>query len=199
MVQSPKKYSTPNNAEQFQLVTPCSRSIQKSWEAATKNFLYIIFLQWQPNKLRQKIKIFLQCIQVFLVKLADTVQNLGVWFDSEFTFPIQIFNPFASCARDLWRFRLYLTQDAVIMTANDIQMEVVLTTATHCSGVYLPTTSGSLSVFKIALPEQSQITPDNHVQLQFARSYIGFLLNLVPCLRQLYWFTSDAHAVTHVT
>ena len=54
---------------------------------------------------------------------AESVKNLGVWFDSDFSFSKQVQNVCKSCFVQLCDFRhvrWFLTHDASVLVANDL-------------------------------------------------------------------------------
>ena len=56
-----------------------------------------------------------------LVSQVDAVRNLGVWFDSDFSFSSHIMKVCKACfahVRDLKRLRGHLTREAALMAAN---------------------------------------------------------------------------------
>ena len=81
---------------------------------------------------------------------SDAIKNLGVWFDSDFSFTKHVKSVCKLCfiqRRDLRQIRQYLTRDAALMAANAL----VGSTLDYCNsflGVYLFLTYASYNAFK---------------------------------------------------
>ena len=90
----------------------------------------------------------------------ESVRNLGVWFDSDFSFSKHVQNVICkgcfSQLRDFRNIRQFLTQDAAVSVANAL-LVVGWTTVTHFSGVSLKSIFIDYSLSKIVLLELLQI------------------------------------------
>ena len=121
------------------------------------------------------------------------VRNLGVWFDSDFSFSRHVQNICKSCfaqIRDLRRLRGYLTHHAALMAANAL----VGSRLDYCNSLFRSLSAldlCKLQCVKIVWLELSPTPPSTHTSLLLGRFYIGCLLHKAPYLRLPYWCTSS--------
>ena len=86
---------------------------------------------------------------------SDAIKNLGVWFDSDFSFTKHVKNVCKLCfiqMRDLRQIQQYLTRDAALTAANAL----VGSRLDYCNSlfrVYLLLTYASYNAFKTVWPE----------------------------------------------
>ena len=80
------------------------------------------FIQFGSKNVRTKLgKFFPVNILGTLLSPAEAIRNLGVWFDSDFSFSCHVRNICKACfvhIRDLRRLRGYLTCEAALLAAN---------------------------------------------------------------------------------
>ena len=91
----------------------------------------------------------------------ESVKNLGVWFDSDFSLPKHVQNVCKSCFVQLLDFkhvRRFLTHDASVLL-----LVVGWITATHFSGVSASSININYSASKIVQPELCQTPVDTLV------------------------------------
>ena len=140
---------------------------------------------------REKLKSFPVNILGNFLSPVGAVRNLGVWFDSEFSFSKHVQNIFKSCfaqIRDLKRLRGYLTHHAALMAANALVGNRLVIT---CLGVSQFLIFVICNVFKIVWLELSPTPPSTHTSLLLGRLTIGCLLIIVLYSRLPYWCTSS--------
>ena len=115
---------THKNAEiAFDRLGKCLKYV-KLWLCANKLKLnadktdFIIWLQVSTKKLNPFFPV--NILSESLIP-SDAVKNLGVWFDSDFSFTKHVKNVCKLCfiqMRDLRQIRQYLTRDVALMAAN---------------------------------------------------------------------------------
>ena len=85
----------------------------------------------------------------------DSVRNLGVWFDSDFSLSKHVQNDCKSFfvkLRDFRHVRRFLTHDVFVLVANAL-VSSRLDYSTHFSGVSSSSIYANYSAFKIVQPE----------------------------------------------
>ena len=122
----------------------------------------------------------------------DSVKNLGVWFDSDFSLSKHVQNVCKSC------FKNSVTSD----TSGSFELMMLLylwlmllllvrwITATHFSGVSQSSIYINYSASKIVQPELYQTPVDTTALLLCLRNCIGYWLNRARCSRQPHLSTS---------
>ena len=88
-----------------------------------------------------------------VISPVDAVRNLGVWFDSDFSFSCHVMKVCKDCfahVRDLKRLRGHLTHEAALMAANAL----VGSRLDYCnSAVSQLWICANVNVFRTVLPE----------------------------------------------
>ena len=110
------------------------------------------FIVFGSKSQHQKISYFPVSIFGSLIHPVDSVRNLGVWFDAEFSFSEHVKRTCKACflqMRDLRRIRQYLTTEVAVLAAN--ALVVVWTTVTLFLGVCHVSIFTNCKVFRIPL------------------------------------------------
>ena len=113
---------THNHATQaFDRLKNCLDDVRK-WLSANKLKLNpdkTEFILFGSGNVRTKLsKFFPVNILGNLLSPVDAIKNLGVWFDSDFSFSCHVRNTCKASFRDLKRLRGYLTREAALLAAN---------------------------------------------------------------------------------
>ena len=135
-----------------------------------------------------------------LISPVDAVRNLGVWFDSDFSFSCHVMKVCKACfasVRDLKRLRGHLTHEAALKAANAL----VGSRLDYCNSLFrglstldlrkLQCVQNSLARFVANTTKYSHITPVRKPLL-----YIGCRLSTVLSLRLPCLFISSYTVVT---
>ena len=108
----------------FESLKNCLDDVRK-WLSVNKLKLYpdkTEFILFGSKNVRTKLgKFFPVNILGTLLSPAEAIRNLGVWFDSDFSFSCHVRNICKACfvhIRDLKGLRGYLTRDAALLAAN---------------------------------------------------------------------------------
>ena len=156
--------SHKNASATFEQLNRCLDNV-KEWMSTGKLNLnpdkteFIIFGS-KKKQLRDKLK---ACFPINIlgspICLVDSVKNLEVWFDSDFSLFKHVQNVYQSCFVKLCDFRYvrqFVTHDASVLVANAL----VRITATHFSGASPSSIYVTYSTFKIAQSELYQTPGD---------------------------------------
>ena len=111
-----------------------------------------------------------------LISPVDAVRNLGVWFDSDFSFSCHVMKVCKACfasVRDLKRLRGHMKLPLWLPM---LWSEVILITVTLCSEVSQLWICANFNVFRTVLPELLPTPPSIHTSLQLEKHYIGLLI-----------------------
>ena len=133
-----------------------------------------------------------------LISPIDAVRNLGVWFDSDFSFSCHVMKVCKACFAHVWdlkRLRGHLTHEAALMAANAL----VGSRLDYCNSLFRGLSVLDLrnfNVFRIALPELLPTPPNTYTSLQLGKHYIGCRLSTVLSLRLPCWYISSYTVVT---
>ena len=133
-----------------------------------------------------------------LISPIDAVRNLGVWFDSDFSFSCHVMKVCKACFAHVWdlkRLRGHLTHEAALMAANDL----VGSRLDYCNSLFRGLSVLDLrnfNVFRIALPELLPTPPSTYTSLQLGKHYTGCRLSTVLSLRLPCWYISSYTVVT---
>ena len=124
----------------------------------------------------------------------EAVRNLGVWYDSDFSFSCHDRN---TCKvffhiRDLKWLRLYLACDAALLAADAL----VGTSAILCLEVSLLFIFADSSVSRTFFLKLLPILPNTHTSLLSERLFVGCLSNIALFSRWPYCCTSSYKVVT---
>ena len=183
------------------LVFACCLDYIKKWFPANKFKLnpdkteFIIFgSKIQHEKLNKSFPV--NILGNFLSPVG-VLRNLGVWFDSDFSFLSHVQNICKSSfaqIRDLKLLKSYLRCHAALMAVNAL----VGSQIDYCI-LWLEVSQllifVSCNVFKIVWLELLPTPLTTHTSLLLGRLSIGCLLNTVPYLRLLYWCTNSCIVV----
>ena len=110
---------------------------------------------------------------------AVVLKNLGVWFDSNFSFADNVRNTCKTCfiqIRDLRWVGQYLIDEAAMLVDNALVISHLIT-VTLSSGVCPVLSCTNCSVFKTHLLGLSQTVTNTHRHLLFSSNSIGSHLN----------------------
>ena len=137
---------------------------------------------------------------LYLISPVDAVRNLGVWFDSDFSFSCHVMKVCKACfasVRDLKRLRGHLTHEAALMAANAL----VGSRLDYCNSLFrglsaldlckLQCVQNSLARIVANTTKYSHITPVRKALHWLPIKYLSLRL---PCL-----FTSSYTVVTQNT
>ena len=148
-------------------VAPDLLNVWKLWKFKSKyNIKFIVFgSKSQHEKLNHSFPVN---ILVILISPVDAVCNLGVWFDSDFSFSYHVRKVCKACfthVRDLKRLWGYLTHEAALMAANPL----VGSHLDYCNSLFrglsaldlrkLQCVQNSLARILVNTTEYSHITP----------------------------------------
>ena len=145
----------------------------------------------QPEKLNHSFPVN---ILGNLISPVDAVRNLGVLFDSDFSFSCHVMKVCKPCfahVRDLKRLRGHLTREAALMAANAL----VGSHLDYCNSLFKRICT-NFNVFRTVLPELLPTPPSIHTSLQLEKHYIGCRLSTVLSLRLPCLFISSYTVVT---
>ena len=175
--------SHKNASSALAKLNACLRDVQE-WMSLSKlklNPEKTEFIVFGSKAQRQKISShFPVSILGSLLHPVDSVRNLGVWFDADFSFSEHIKRNCKACflqMRDLCRIRKYLTSEVAVLAAN--ALVVVWTIVTLCSEVCPVSISTSCIVFRTPLLVLLQIIESTLMLHPFYRSPTGCLLSIV--------------------
>ena len=132
-----------------------------------------------------------------LISPVDAVRNLGVWFESDFSFSCHVMKVYKACfasVRDLKRLRRHLTHEATLIAANALvgsHLDYLINSLVSQFWI-----CANFNVFRTVLPELLPTPPSIHTSLQLEKHYIGCRLSTVLSLRQPCLFTSSYTVVT---
>ena len=110
-----------------------------------------------------------------LISPVDAVRNLGVWFDSDFSFSCHVMKVCKACFASVWdlkRLRGHLTHEAALIAANAL----VGSGLDYCNSLLEVSQlwiCANFNVFRTVLPELLPIPPSIHTSLQLEKHYIG--------------------------
>ena len=140
------------------------------------------FIVFGSKAQRQKISShFPVSILGSLLHPVDSVRNLGVWFDADFSFSEHIKRTCKACIlqmRDLRRIRKYLTSEVAVLAANAL-VSSHLDYLTLCSEVCPVSISTSCKVFRTPLLVLLQIIESMLMLHPFYRNSTGCMLSIV--------------------
>ena len=134
------------------------------------------FIVFGPKSQRLKISSYFP-VSIFgsLIHPVDSVRNLGVWFDADFSFSEHVKRTCKACflqMRDLCRIRQYLTMEVAVLAANAL----VSSRLDYCNSLFR-----SLSCFNLHKLQSIQNTLARIVTNH--RRYA----HVTPILKQLHW------------
>ena len=134
------------------------------------------FIVFGSKSQRQKLSSYFP-VSIFgsLIHPVDSVRNLGVWFDAEFSFSEHVKRTCKACflqMRDLCRIRQYLTTEVAVLAANAL----VSSRLDYCNSLFR-----SLSCFNLHKLQSIQNTLARIVTNH--RRYA----HVTPILKQLHW------------
>ena len=133
-----------------------------------------------------------------LMSPVDAVRNLGVWFDSDFSFSCHVMKVCKACFASVWdlkRLRGHLTHEAALIAANAL----VGSGLDYCNSLLEVSQlwiCANFNVFRTVLPELLPIPPSIHTSLQLEKHYIGCRLSTALSLRLPCLFISSYTVVT---
>ena len=110
-----------------------------------------------------------------LLHLVDSVRNLGVWFDAEFSFSEHVKRTCKACflqMRDLRRIRQYLTPEVAVLAANAL----VSSRLDYCNSLFR-----GLSCFN-----QHKLQSIQNSLAQIGTNHRKYA-HVTPILKQLHW------------
>ena len=153
--------SQRNASAAFDKLNRCLQDV-KEWMSASKLKLNpdkTEFILFGSKKQRERLNACFP-IEILgnLLHPTESVRNLGVWCDSDFSFSKHVQNVCKRCfsqLRDFRNIRQFLTQDAAVSVSN--LLVVGWTTVTHFSGFSLKSIFIDYSLSKIVLLELLQI------------------------------------------
>ena len=151
-----------NASAAFDKLNRCLQDV-KEWMLASKlklNPNKTEFILFGSKKQRERLNV---CFPIDILgnplHPTKSVRNLGVWFDSDFSFSKHVQNVCKSCfiqLRDFRNIKQFLTHDAAVWVANAL-LVVGWTTVTHFSGLSPNSIFTDYSLSKIVQLELLQI------------------------------------------
>ena len=176
---------SPKNAfSALAKLNACLRDVQE-WMSLSKlklNPEKTEFIVFGSKAQRQKISShFPVSILGSLLHPVDSVRNLGVWFDADFSFSEHIKRTCKACflqMRDLRRIRKYLTSEVAVLAANAL-VSSRLDYVTLYSEVCPVSISTNCKVFRTPLLVLLQIIESMLMLHPFYRNSTGCLLSIV--------------------
>ena len=167
-----------NASSAFEKLNKCLQDV-KDWMLASKLKLNpdkTEFILFGSKKQRERLNVcFPNDILGNHLHPTESLRNLGVWFDSEFSFSKHVQNVCKSCfiqQRDFRNIRQFLTQDAAVLVANVF----VSSRLDYCNSLFR-----SLSKFNLHRLQS--------IQNSAARIVINLskFTRITPVLRKLHW------------
>ena len=154
----------------------CLLDVQR-WKSISKlKLTEIEFIVFGSKSQRQKISsLFPVSILGSLLHPADSVRNLGVWFDAEFSFSEHVKRTCKACflqMHDLRRIRQYLTPEVAVLAENAL----VNSQLDYCNCLVRGLSCFNLHVLQ-SIPNYLAHIVTNH------RKYT----HVTPILKQLHW------------
>ena len=167
-----------NASAAFDKLNRCLQDV-KEWMSASKLKLNpdkTEFIRFGPKKQRERLNV---CFPIGILgnplHPTKSVRNLGVWFDSDFSFSEHVQNVCKSCfiqMRDFRNIRQFLTHDAAVLVANAF----VSSRLDYCNSLFR-----NLSKFNLHRLQSIQ----NSAARIFTNS--GKYTQITPVLRKLHW------------
>ena len=139
------------------------------------------FIVFGSKSQRQKLSSYFP-VSIFgsLIHPVDSVRNLGVWFDAEFSFSEHVKRTCKACflqMRDLCRIRQYLTTEVAVLAANAL----VSSRLDYCNSLFR-----SLSCFNLHKLQSIQNTLARIVTNHRRYAHVGVMRRSVA-----QWFSPD--------